>query len=435
MITPTMGDAAGTCADFAADVRGLPRGMSKGYAAVRPGPPCRSSPVRARPQSASALHPCGTIRPMPRGVVLLFIVMFCGVPGIFFAFGVVGVIGEHIRFVSAEAVPARITKSPVGGSWPALPEPIIYRFTYNGRQYTREMETIFFMGVNDWKSSVRPFTPGAEVTAYIPPGKPEESYLVREVDFFWYVPVIFPCLFFAAGVGVAVAGVNTRSARPPMGAFDKPGWFELRPKRSQRHKTMAWVIVGLAYSPGLAAIVHYLVMSWPQIDEAIFAFGGLYLAGLAVIVIGIIVRLKGNGAVREARVLINAPELQIGTPITVRVEQGLRKAFPDVTLRVGVVCKQEIKTRSGNKTSYSTNTVAERWCDPVSLPGSAVGVPLSLTLPLTPPDSGPESSPPDFDDYPFTFWMIRVETVIKGAPDYAGEFVVMGRRAAVAVDA
>jgi uncharacterized membrane protein len=219
-----------------------------------------------------------------------------------------------------------------------------------------------------------------------------------------------------------------------MSAFDKPGWFELRPRRSQHHKTLAWVIVGLAYSPGLVAIVHYLVMSWPRIDEAIFAFGGLYLVGLAVIVIGIIVRIKGNSAVREARVLVDVPEVTIQAPVTVRIEQRLRKAFPSVTLRVGVVCKQEIKTRSGNKTSYSSNTVAEQWCDPVSLPGSAVGVPLSLTLPLVPP-SGPESSPPEFDDYPFTFWMIRVETAIKGAPDYAGEFVVRARAGSAAPEA
>jgi hypothetical protein len=371
--------------------------------------------------------------------------IFLAVASLFVAVGVTQVLAQQERLRAAWGVPATITRSEVvvssertakGRTTTRYRPNVGFRFEADGSIVTAGQ--VFPLGASGTSKAraervVADHPVGKRVTVYrYDRNDPSKAFLLREWDFAPYMIILFCVGFLSLGVGFWAAGRGRRVHDWPArrvegaggGVSGGSGAHELTvetPLRARRHPyraaSLAWYVIG-----GVA-IGHYLMHAdRPYATEAYWLIPLFLLLGLMPLVL-YFRHLRVARVVDDPRVTVNAGVLRPGRTFDVKVEQPFQTHAHVEAVRVGLVCRQTVRTQRRARHAAVTATRVEQWAE-VPVDGEAgPGRPLVARAKLTPPADAPASTP-GVGPLPRVRWRLVVEVRIAGRAGYRGEFPV-----------
>jgi|GEM_PF-1814263 len=276
-----------------------------------------------------------------------------------------------------------------------------------------------------WASGIcNRFKAGQEVTAWVNPENPAEGFVVRQYSFLPYIFILFPMVFVAAGILVC-AGSGASVTKPPTPVM-RGEWFDLKPARSiAGKKAGSWFAAILWGGVGAVACGHYFAVANRPYETVAIVMSVIYLL-LTTIPVGMaIYNTLLSKVVGEAHVFVNRGTLQTGTPVKVGVRQPVFTPVQVQEAAIGLKCEMTTRTRSGNKTHYSTNTCYEEMKPVLRNQMARAGSALEYSVELLVPPGGMPSTRANDGSYPKYRWQIALRTQLADSPDYRADFPVM----------
>ncbi len=362
--------------------------------------------------------------------------IFVGVAGIFMVVGIGMIANQAKKLRTWDPVEATILSSRVqqhagsssssGNRQPTYSPEITFRYQRDNRTIEASgATTLSASSSSSWAHNiVRRFPAGKVVTAWVDPENPARGFVVRQASFFPYFFILFPMIFAMVGI-LASSQFRTGATQPATAVKDAPGWFTIKPLQSlARQHTGAWRLAIGWFAVGGAAGGHFLWISEPPVERfgviSLCVYGAI---GLIPLVIAIR-RFLLTRLLSDAQVVVDKPALKPGDTITIAYRQPVRPDAVITGLSLGLRCRQMVRRRSGNKTSYSMATAYEEWVPVLKAPVARSNRALEATTTLTIPAEAIPSSPAGFKGYPKTSWMIIANLEIAGNPDYHSSFPV-----------
>jgi hypothetical protein len=365
----------------------------------------------------------------------LFGVVFAGFGLLFMCIGAVMAWRQDNRIAHSVPVPAQVIASRVeehvstdsDGRTSRSYKPVV-EFTYSvdDRPYTSDETTpIGVSAGRTWAQGVvDAHPPGAEVTAWVDPRRPDRAFLLAVHSFLPYVFIMFPSVFVGVGLGIFLAGGASRSS-PPAPVAGADGWHLLAPQTSLAAKRRSALLVTVAWFIVVGgAAGHYFVVASPPYETLAYVFTAIFGA-LGLIPLSLLIyyaRLALTAA--DARVYIDKPQLVRGEDVTIGVQQALLDTRTVSAVRLGIVCEVTTRTRSGSKTTISTSPCFEDM--ETVLEGERIrgGERIEVSRRVTIPADQAASSAPRERSYPRTRWSIHLKVEIEDSPDYDAVFPV-----------
>lgn len=358
--------------------------------------------------------------------------LFLILPAIFFCVGIGLAWNQHRKITTYQEVNAKILSSRVeshrshgrhGASTSYSPR-IEYEYEVGGNAYTcSEVTPISHSAGRGWANEiVARFRPGQVCTAYHDPDDPGSAFLLREYAFLPYFFMLFPMVFIAVGLSLWLSGGRERW-RAPVAQAD--GWYAVPLgtgmadwRRAAAIILMVWLLVGIVGAG------HYFSVAGPTYETFGIVTTAVYFAvSLVPLAVFLYYWLLGR-RMEDARLWIGAGRLACGDSVAVHVEQAV---YAPVTLeeyRIGLVCAETTRVRSGGKTRYNTRICHESWVTAIEGQEAAAGDVVAADATVLIPPDGPATTPPDRTDYPRHAWRLEVHARIPGNPDYHGRFPI-----------
>ncbi|MDE0837980.1 MAG: DUF3592 domain-containing protein [Kiritimatiellae bacterium] len=365
----------------------------------------------------------------------LFAIVFSLFALVFSGIGVGMAWHQHSKITNAVAIQADVTGKRVerrestdsDGDTSVSYAPIVdFTYEYEGLKYSGH--DVFPMSMSSGKrwahAAIAPFSVGQQVQAFTLPNKPHKAFLLRHYTFFPYIFILFPMIFLGVGLGIGLSsGASVK--RPPIPVTRDGGWFEIWPKRSLAKRLRAYAILSaIWYGVGAIACGHYFVVARGDTERSAY-IGALIYAALGCVLLGLLVyNTLLAMRVSDAQVYINAQTLHLGTPLTIAARQTFKRYQKVDKIEIGLLCKANTRTKSGSKTTYSTEKVYEA----MQSAGAGRQVMPSETLEYATTTALPAaehpSSAPDQKAYPRYRWSVRICIAIDNAPDYRADFPI-----------
>ena len=362
----------------------------------------------------------------------LFVALFTLVPMIFMGVGGWMAWSQHEKITTFEPVSATILSSSVkvvhgtdskGRSTTSYVPAVRYEYRVDGRTYTSEEVTpLGQSSTRGWANSVVDrFPSGVQTQAYRNPSDPSDVFLLKEYSFFPYAFTLFPVVFMSVGVGVGIGTAVWRRKAEPMPASG--GWFELLPTTRLADRRKAALIVGTVWHVwGVIAWGHYFRVAESPYGLAAWICTIVYVA-MGLVPVGMVLYYLRLGRIlRDAYVLIDAQRIAVGDEITVHVEQDIYDTVQIDALEVGPVCEETVRTRTGRKTTVTSNVCYEDRVPLLQDQPMRGGETATVEHTYRVPDEAAPSSPLGYRGYPRYKWWIAVTTKIPGQPDYRAKF-------------
>ncbi len=342
---------------------------------------------------------------------------------------------QHRKIQHAQSTTATIlstdierhTSTDSDGHTSTTYKPIVnYRYVVDGKTYEcGDPLPLSIKSGHAWaRRIVRQFKVGATVDAFYDSANPSKAFLLARYSFFPYIFILFPSIFIAVGIGVALAG-GASTRRPPRPVARNDGWFELAPRwriaarrRAAAIGTVAW------FGFGFSASGHYFAVAKPPYETLALVLTGIY-AGIGLIGVGMWLyygRLGRN--LRDATVYIDRDSLAAGDALTIGARQEMLDSRLVQKVSMGLVCAATTKTSSGGKTTISTSNCYERLDAVLENQRATAGETLNYAGQVTVPDDQPASTEPGDKGYPRYRWSIRLDVDIDDCPDYRADFPV-----------
>ena len=362
----------------------------------------------------------------------IWLAMFCGIPTVFFVMGIFMILSQKQKidtFVPVDAVVLltdikEVTSTDSDGHSSTSYRPVInYSYTVNAEKY--ESNNVNPLGKiaasRSWaKSVVQQYPKEKQITAYYNPDRPDDAFLVCDLEYEPYLFAQFPMLFWMIGAVVwTYAGGRGKRVRPPEPKDE--GGFILRPKRSlAKRRWTLLTMTAIWYALGTLTAGHYLVYATNYsttmyVVLPILTAIGFIPAGL------LLYNLLLSRTVGEPLVMIDSNQFRLDGPFSVLVALPIKSAVTINELKVGLKCDQTTRTKSGGETKYSTNNCYE---DNVTLSedrevreGEAVSGTNTFAIPA-------DQSATNSDGYPMHDWYLEVKLDIAGSPNYRGRFPI-----------
>jgi hypothetical protein len=266
------------------------------------------------------------------------------------------------------------------------------------------------------------FREGRTYEGYYDPQNPSEAFLLREYSFEPYWMILIP----AGCLGMAVFLVNLLSRRPPAPPLTRSdGWFDVLPARSTERKLTLAILVAVPWHLlALLAAGHYVAAARPPYETAAYWITAGYEALGMVPISAALYYLLLRWNVANGQVVVDREFPAAGEEIAVRIEQEVRGNLEVESLRVGLLCEETTKRKTGSKTSISTQLRHQEWQTPLADRPGYPGETLKAELRFQVPEDAMSSTPRGFKGYPRYRWRIALQTKLRGSPDYRADFPI-----------
>lgn len=349
---------------------------------------------------------------------------------------------QHYRLNAYLPVKAHVTESRVIRSGRDAYEPILtYSYVVGGRRYDgHRVPPIGNYGTSGlwaWNISSQ-FPAGADRTAWYSATDPASSFISRGVTFVPHCAATLAFVFILAGGWAFFQSIlGRRIVSPP--ARGRDGWFSLRQEFSNRQAfrwlgalTIAWY--------GYIAI---LFGDYLALNRYHFNLLGV-VAAVVASALGLIVLVptwhywKLSHDFVDARISADRDRFQLGSPVRLRLEQGISRHLVIDELSLGAVCMRSDRVTARNVSGFAvTYTPAAVACNVQKRlavkreysPGSQLSAVCEFAL----PDSAEPSTPPRSSIFPIYQWFIVLQVAAEGQPTLNVRFPIVvenGSRAA-----
>ncbi|MCP4152136.1 MAG: DUF3592 domain-containing protein [bacterium] len=365
----------------------------------------------------------------------LLSIFFIGFAAIFFVVGANKVLSQHMKITTyvqteAEVLAARVethVSRSSKGSTSRTYEPVIkYEYYVDNKRYA--CETVFPINLSaghSWAHGVvAKYKVGTKTNAYYDPVAPFDAFLIKQYLFYPYIFVLAPMILIAVGVAMLLGvmqGSSPRKIKRPVRL--RGGKFQVMPFPSIVQRRQASLIVG-----SLMAIVGSFVLQYfnnaTSYETEAYVITGIYAALTATILSLFLYFHLLLKNVKEARILTDFESFQIGGEIKAIVNQVFKKELLLEYVKFGLTASVTTKTKSGNKTSTSTDTYYEEWTDVLENQTFGPGHHLSFSTTVKIPDAMSASTPPGTKGYPFYAWRLELKVSIVNSPDFRCKYPI-----------
>ena len=371
------------------------------------------------------------------------IIVFTAIPLVFIAIGAWQVIEQGRRMRRYLEVQGHVVDPPPrveSSTWltrSRIFTPIVhYQYDVAGNTYQGERVFPMLKATSPERASeiVAAHPVGGRVKIYHDPKNPGQSFLVRRWDFWPYLFILAPMIYFSLGIGLWGAGL-VKLDTPPVEIAATDGWIELPIQTALRQKQTAWRMIAAAWwVVGLLACGHYFLSARKAYESDALLFGGIY-AALGMLPLFLTTRywlITRNAA--DARAFIDQRDVRLGDVINVRTEQAFHRPLLIHRLDLGLVLERTDEQRprgsdSTGKREIKVSTLWESWGkEIVRNEQSTTGRPLAAKHQFQIPADHPPSSPRGSLEYPRYEWRLVMRVKIAGAPDYHAAFPIQVQR-------
>ena len=368
------------------------------------------------------------------------IIVFTAIPFVFMAVGAWQAIEQGRRMKRYVVADGQVVDPPPrvdSSNWLQSRDhsPIVhYQYQVGGTTYHGERVFPMLKGIDTWRASeiVAANKVGTPVKVHHDPKNPAKSFLVRRWDFWPYLYILAPMVYFSLGIGLWGAGL-VKLDTPAVEVASRDGWTELPIQTGVRKKQMAWSMIAAAWwAVGLLALGHYFLSARGAYETDAMFYGGIYMAvGLLPLFLATRYWMITRNAA-DARAFVDKREVYLGDVINVTTEQVFHRALLIRGLDLGLVLERTEERRprgsdSTGKTEKHVSTLWESWGkEVVRNEQSTTGRPLKATHRFEIPTDQPATRG-GTGDYPSNEWRVVMRVRIDGAPDYYAAFPIQVR--------
>lgn len=253
---------------------------------------------------------------------------------------------------------------------------VTYRFDLQGREH--ESKTLYpsrlYSDAPHLETLAR-FPEGARVRAWVDPGDPSRTFLLRAYSFVPYAILLAGAPILALAAGLATGGVRFHRSGTPEVPDPEPaedGWFEVAPFRSYlalRNAALAGAgVIALVAGPTFA---HY-----GAVAESFHPAAALLLVATLALVLRLLwgawVRTWAGSRLEEAKLSVRPSGPEAGAPLAVRVTQSAKSAVTIRAFDVTLIAERTEVIPRRNRTKYKTRRIVK---DRARLPVSRYLIP------------------------------------------------------------
>jgi hypothetical protein len=299
-------------------------------------------------------------------------------------------------------------------------EPVIaYSYSVVGTEYQgkRVYPLGSVSGSQTWARRVSmQYHAGQAAVAYYSPASPASSFLIPEAQFLPHIFSLFPLIFAVIGIYLVMVSLhNRRPARGP--EADGPGSFRLAERGTLRHRFRARAGLTAAWYLYCAAVLGDY-WSLKHSADAFLIVAMALCFGLGIVgFVGTLRSWRLCHDFLDATVHASQERICPGDELSLRVRLPVLRAVEISQMAVGVVCVRDDRTRSGNKTNYSTNEDWSKWTVLDINRSYQGGAEVDAQSRIRLEEGASPSSELHCRVYPFYRWHVALRVATEGQPN------------------
>ncbi len=361
---------------------------------------------------------------------LLILGLLIGTGGLYLAFDQYWKI-NNFKPVDARVISTSIEKhvSRSGRGGRSVSYSPVVKYTYSVGSEKHESNQVFpisFSGSYEFaKKTIEMFPPGKRTTAYIDPGDPSRSFLVKRYFFIPYLLVLVGILLFLFHLVIRIYTLNpvTRPL-PPRKVQDD--LFQLIPTSSVKRKKLWFPVSSVIWLLGsLITLGHYFIVApQPRETYSYYVTAACGIVFLVFLVLSIWYHVLSRN-VEEASLFLDRDKIRLGDKVLVAYLQEFKKDLFVEKASIGLVCEAWETTRTGRNRTTRKTIHWEEWTDILENGEVKGGEALEGTRSFEIPGNLPPSTTRAFTLSKRYYWNFRVRISIKNSPDFNAKYPIL----------